>query len=376
MNLKDFTYGLIVLIIPLILIVILHRFYVYHKCHNNKECIKKKILFDIDTVNNKLITNINMLKNNENKEVENVPEEEIEGFFGGAFDWLYNKVGGGDTEKNMAVPNGQEPISPTNTLNPSSSALNSENPTKDIEPKLNTKIPNEGINDSSNKDLLDSINQKKDNIKRFTSEKIDNGNGINKLKSMNTELESEINKKLNSTNNLNNNQDRDNTVVPSNKVKSDNQELNKPVQKILKARENPMKMNMFKECNFYSDKCPSGYNDFGQIGLTGLEKNVMLSCGNVENTKPANAIAKIKNNSLEEVIVLDKGHGYNPEKPPKVTVVGGKGNGAHCDAVVDDDGYLTLIKIIHPGNFYTETPNIIIEPPLMNSNCHFCCKLN
>ena len=58
------------------------------------------------------------------------------------------------------------------------------------------------------------------------------------------------------------------------------------------------------------------------------------------------------------------------------TIVGGKGNGGHAEAIVDDDGYLKLIKIIHPGNFYTETPNIIIEPPLMNSNCHFCCKTN
>ena len=82
----------------------------------------------------------------------------------------------------------------------------------------------------------------------------------------------------------------------------------------------------------------------------------------------------VKNNSIEEVIVLDKGHGYNPDKPPKITVVGGKGNGGHCESIVDDDGYLSLIKVIHPGNYYTETPNIIIESPLMNSNCHFCCK--
>lgn len=376
MNLKDFTYGLIVLIIPLILIVILHRFYVYHKCHNNKECIKKKILFDIDTVNNKLISNINILKNDEPPVNEDVPEEEIEGFFGGAIDWLYNKVGGGSTDNNMTVPNSQEPASPTNTLNPPASAENAVNNAQESIPKLNTKFPNEGVNDSSNKDLLDAINQKKDKIKRFTNEKLDN-NGINKMKSMNNELENEINNKLNNTNSVaSENNVQKNNVLPSNSIKNKNQEVNKPVQKILKPKENPLKMNMFKECNFYSDKCPTGYNDFGQIGLSGMDKNVMLSCGNVENTKPAKAVAKIKNNSLEEVIVLEKGHGYNPDKPPKVTVVGGKGNGAHCDAVVDDDGYLSLIKIVHPGNFYSETPNIIIEPPLMNSNCHFCCKLN
>lgn len=165
-------------------------------------------------------------------------------------------------------------------------------------------------------------------------------------------------------------------VMPSNQIDNKNQEVNKPQQKIIDNSLKGPSMSMFKECNFYSDKCPKGYNDFGSIGLSGLEKNVMLSCGNVENTKPAKAIAKIKNNSIEEVIVLDKGHGFNPDKPPKITVIGGKGNGAHCEAIIDDDGFLSLIKVIHPGNYYTETPNIMIEAPLMNSNCHFCCKLN
>ena len=93
-----------------------------------------------------------------------------------------------------------------------------------------------------------------------------------------------------------------------------------------------------------------------------------------QNTKPGKAIAKIKNHALDEVVIIDKGHGFNPQNPPKITIVGGKGNGAECESVIDDDGFLSLIKIKHPGNLYTETPNVIIEPPLMNSSCHFCCK--
>ena len=50
MNLKDFTYGLILLVIPLILILIIHRFYVYNKCHYNKECIKRKLTSDINNI--------------------------------------------------------------------------------------------------------------------------------------------------------------------------------------------------------------------------------------------------------------------------------------------------------------------------------------
>lgn len=388
MNLKDLTYGLIILIIPLILMLVLHRFYVYNTCHNNKECIKKKMLVDIDTVNNKLVTNINFMNSQPKEEhIDDVPQEEIEGFFGGFSDWLYNKVGGGATDKNMAVP-GQDPVSPTNTLNPSALSEKAATGKDESIPRLNSKFPNEGVNDASNKDLLDSINQKRDTIKRFTSEKIDSSKDLNKIKNMNTQLQSEINTKLGNVNQeaLQNNEvptannkvvpTANNKVVASNNIKSTPKQVNKLDQKILPKEVMSNQMSMFKECNFYSDKCPGGYNDFGSIGLSGMDKNVMLSCGNVENTKPGKAIARIKNNSLEEIIVLEKGHGYNPDKPPKVTIVGGKGNGAHCDAVIDDDGYLSLIKVVHPGNFYTETPNIIIEPPMMNSNCHFCCKLN
>ena len=386
MNLKDFTYGLILLVIPLILILIIHRFYVYNKCHYNKECIKRKLTSDINNINSKLAS-LNFFNNN--KHQENNSEQQIEGFFGGFGDWLYNNVGGGSTNNNMAVP-ASNISNPLNTLNPPANLNNATNANADVNPKLNNKLVSEGVQDSSNEDLLNSINQKKDNIKSFTSEKINNPQDLNKLKNINSRLEEEIKTKITNINNSNKINDLSNNELQKNQQNQQNQhkETNKqPNQvnenkqknekeiKVEKPLEMP-KMNLFKECNFYSDKCPSGFNDFGSIGLSGLDKNVMLSCGNVENTKPAKAIAKIKNNSLEEIIVLDKGHGYNPDKPPAITIVGGKGNGGHAEAIVDDDGYLKLIKIIHPGNFYTETPNIIIEPPLMNSNCHFCCKTN
>ena len=239
-------------------------------------------------------------------------------------------------------------------------------------PPLDSKFPSENIQDASNQELLDSINQKKDTIKKFTSPK----NNIQDLKTMNNQLQNEINIKLNNVKEKVNT----NTLVQpetQEKIKEKVEKVKNTINEKPKETKIEMpKLNLFKECNFYSDKCPSGFNDFGSIGLTGLDKNVMLSCGNVENTKPAVAIAKIKNNSLDEIIVIDKGHGYNPQKPPAITIVGGKGNGGHAEAIIDDDGYLKLIKIIHPGNYYTETPNVIIEPPYMNSNCHFCCKIN
>lgn len=381
MYLKDFVYGLCILIIPLILILLLHRLYIANKCHNNKECIKKKMLVDIDTVNNKLITNINFLKNNQSSPIETeAPQEEIEGFFGGLTDWLYNKTSGAPVEQQYA--------SPTNTLNPSETNLKAANSDQNIIPQLNTKFPNQDINDSSNEDLLNSINKKNDTLKNITNKKLNSDNPISNIKNMNNGLKKEINNiqkftpEIITDESILKNQEnppvpKQNNVQPSdplkNKLKeiSNIKETNKPLnQEPIK----PKVSSLFNQCNFYSDKCPNGYNDFGTIGLSGMDKNVMLSCGNVENTKPAKAIAKIKNHALDEVVIIDKGHGFNPQNPPKVTIVGGKGNGAECESVIDDDGFLSLIKIKHPGNLYTETPNVIIEPPLMNSSCHFCCK--
>ena len=384
MYLKDFVYGLCILIIPLILILLLHRLYIANKCHNNKECIKKKMLVDIDTVNNKLVTNINFLKNNQNAEQYNETSEEvgeeIEGFFGGLTDWIYNKTSGAPVQQNIT--------SPTNTFNPSADNLKAANSENNIMPELNNKFPNQNINDSSNQDLLNSIDQKNNTFKNLTNKKLNSDNPMGNLKNVNTNLKKEINNiqkftpEMITDENILKNQEnppvpKGNNVQASDPLKNKLKKINNVVEKnkpLNKEVIKPKVSSLFNQCNFYSDKCPNGYNDFGTIGLTGMDKNVMLSCGNVENTKPAKAIAKIKNNALDEIVILDKGHGFNPQNPPKITVVGGKGNGAECESVVDDDGFLSLIKIKHPGNFYTETPNIIIEPPLMNSSCHFCCK--
>ena len=106
-----------------------------------------------------------------------------------------------------------------------------------------------------------------------------------------------------------------------------------------------------------------------------MESNMTLTCGNVQNTKPASAIARIKNNSISEIVITNPGQGFNPSNPPNITIEGGKGNGAQVVGVIDEDGYLKIIKIVHPGYNYTETPNVIIANPLMNGACHLCCKM-
>jgi hypothetical protein len=99
-----------------------------------------------------------------------------------------------------------------------------------------------------------------------------------------------------------------------------------------------------------------------------------LTCGNVKNVKPAKATARIKNNSIYEIDIIDHGHGYFPDKPPKITIDGGKGHGATAEAIVDDNGFVKIINILKPGYNYTETPDIIIDSPYMNSSCFLCCK--
>lgn len=384
MNLKDFVYGLFILIIPLILILLLHRLYIANKCHNNKECIKKKMLIDIDSVTNKLVTNLNFIRNSKvdtnnsnnsnNSNINNNTinnEEGIEEFFGGLSDWVYDKA---------FSPT--DNASPTNNLHPpQDSIMAANNDNNNIVPQLNNSII-DNKQDASNTELLNSINNKNNTIKNIKNQKVTSSNTISDI---NNTLKAEISKTKDNIQKFTPEIITDENIlkqqvdppIPANSYENKKNEIKKNSSPILKQKTEiikPKASSLFGECNFYSDKCPTGHSDFGTIGLTGLDKNVMLSCGNVENTKPATAIAKIKSNSLDEIIIVDKGHGFNPTKLPKVTVVGGKGNGALCEAVVDDNGFLSVIKIIHPGNFYTETPNIIIEPPLMNSSCHFCCK--
>jgi hypothetical protein len=125
-------------------------------------------------------------------------------------------------------------------------------------------------------------------------------------------------------------------------------------------------------CNFYN-KCPDDYMELGNFSLEGTS----LKCGNIENTSPAKAMAHIKNNNLYEIVILDKGKGYSVSNPPKINIHSRneeKGFGANANAIIDEDGSIKSIQIINPGYNYTETPNILIDPPYMNNSCHLCCN--
>ena len=386
MNLKEFTYGILMLIIPLILIILIYRLYVAQICHHNKECMKKKLLVNMDEISKKLKFNVDFLKNKvEIEEPEEPKEQVIEGFFGGLTDWfLGSSPSNSDASANLNIDGNV-----SSSLNPSTG---SGSPLEMTDPDLKGSYPSDEMKDAPNGDLLNSLKTGASKLKEFKTKKI---NSLQDLKNVNSEIKSEIDNK-----NQFNIKDQSNLIQPPKHVQKDlkekvQQNFSPEIISDPKLQKNEVTVftdkpnkedsqkqayqpqniqSLFGNCNFFSDKCPSTHMDLGSIGLNGIESNAMLSCGNVENTKHAKAMAKIRNNGIEEVVIVDKGHGFNPSKPPGVKVIGGRGNDAQLEAVVDDNGYVSFIKIIHPGYNYTETPNIIIDPPLMNSTCHFCCK--
>ena len=132
--------------------------------------------------------------------------------------------------------------------------------------------------------------------------------------------------------------------------------------------------NIFNKmsCSFYAE-CPKDHKNMGNLGVNG--SNVSLSCNGLLDTKQAKAYAIIKNGTIDKIVVIDEGSGYQPSSKPNITIEG-NGNGAFAEALIDDKGHLKIIHIINGGSGYTESPEINIEPPVNKKGCNLCCKLN
>jgi len=383
-------FGLFLFIIPIVIIILLYAFYAYNMCKYDNQCTKKKFMDNFEVINQYINQNLNHTLFAKKEEPK---EELIEGFFSGLADWFY-----GSTPNNLNndFPKEVKAGSPENKMDVNNSI------------KSPTLSPDE-MKDSNNQDLLSSLSNNKKKVESEIKKNLDNIQNNNVSKGTGSPA----------------------ATVPTSYVQKDNKTAEIPLAyeqnaTILKKPYNPNLPYSLKEqagtiqmpnsaekftsssssssssstissvvseeceeessskrilpgglgqCNFYHDTCPSNYRDLGNFSISGLENNMSLNCGNVQNTQPAKAIAQIKNNSVNDIVVIDKGQGFNPSKPPTVKIDGGNGNGASAEAVIDDDGYLKIIKVIHPGYNYTETPNIMIEAPLMNSSCHLCCKI-
>jgi len=370
MDTKDIIIILALLFIPLILLVICYRNYTKNYCRNDMQCLQNKLLYNLNNLNDIMKEKKNELENilekehfnnnsniiSETDENENITNNTIEGFLGSLGNWFSS----GSTPM---------PVTPGSLGNENLSIL---------EKKINDKMqhsssfpPNDTDDnkDSNNQELLNK-NSVSNNLKKIAPSKYD----------IPTLSNNRIQQPLeNSTSNI-----QQSSSIISNPIsitqqpvsQQNTQQTSQQTSQSLtmKSKEDMIK-DIFGSCQFHNDKCPDNYLELGNFSVKGADNNTMLSCGNVENIKPAHAIALIKNNSIYEIVVTDNGLGYSTINPPKIRIEGGKGNGATAEAIIDDNGYLKIIKKINPGYNYTETPNVFIDPPFMNSSCHLCCKL-
>ena len=314
MNYKNFIIGILLIAIPLIILILCYKNYVYKYCKYDIQCLSKML-----NESAKMRNSSN--QNSDHKSYEQ-NSEQIEGFLGGFSDWF-----SGSTPANLPVSAGTVGNENLNTLE---KKINDKMSISNKFPPTNLNGNSDDFKDSDNSDILNSIGSKP----------YMPNNMLSSLP----------------------------PPPPSNKPKADISITVPP--KIIPEK------SLLDSCQFYNDKCPDKYKQLGNFSIEGIGSSSILSCGNVQNTKPAHAIAQIKNNSVYEIHITDQGHGFNPSKVPKISIEGGKGHGATAEAVIDDDGFLKLIKVINPGYNYTETPNILIDAPYMNSSCYLCCKEN
>ena len=312
---------LLCIVLPLILLVLLHRQYTYKYCQNDMTCLKNKLVDNL----NKLGDKLNYIEKYELADIgdlddidDNDPDDKIiEGFFGGLGNWF---SGSNPTPL---------PVTPGSLGNQSLDSL---------EKKINKGTPlgplgTKGSNGLLGKDIVNPMDDFKD--------------------SDNSEILAAVGSKP-----LLNNIGKS-SVKPSDQNKDPVAVFNKPVG---------VSKSLLGSCNFYSDKCPDKYYPLGNFSIQGND-SMALTCGdNAKNSKPAKAIAEIKNNRVYDIHVIDGGSGYDSKNLPKVRI-----DGEVVAEVVVDKGIIVNIKVIKSGNSYTDTPQITIDPPNSNSSCHLCC---
>lgn len=337
MEVKNFIVMILLITIPLILLVICYRNYAYNYCKNDIKCLENKLTFNLSNLNEKL----KLLKKDVQKEETQVIEgEQIEGFFSGLGSWF-----SGSAPSNLPIAPGTLPNEDLMTLEKKINDRNGSIKSSTF-PPADVNGNSDDFADSDNSELLGQTIKpvgKPYGAKPISSSKVPDLNPI---------FDDEMSIKKNS----------EPAPIAAKAV------LAKEVTKQASLKE------LLGKCQFFDGKCPDNYIELGNFSLHGVSSNSVLTCGNVQNTKPGKAVAQIKNNTVYEIHVLDQGHGFNPESPPRVNIEGGNGHGATAEALIDEGGYLKSIKIINPGYNYSETPNVLIDAPMMNSSCHLCCQ--
>lgn len=345
MDYQKFIFGLFLLIIPLIILVLFYKNYVYNYCKNDISCLKDKLINNL----NNLGTKIN---NKEESRKALIIASENE-HFSGIADWF------------MSSSSPQLPISSSTTLEQKS--LNAlEKKIADKAHISSTFPPSDEIPDLDNKEFLAKIDNKP-YLKDTNNESLSQAHYSSKNHQQSSDFLGKnivhplVDKAV------------DNASQIPNKLQ---QELPPPTPSIPTRVNIPSpdtKLSPFGKCNFFNDKCPNDHHPLGNFSIGGLGNNTILQCGKVQNGKNGAAVAIIRNNSIHDIHITDQGHGYNPSSPPKIIIEGGKGTGAKAEAIVDDNGFLKVINVKNPGYNYVDTPIITIDSPFINSSCHLCC---
>lgn len=371
MKIKALLIGLLIIMIPLLLLYVCNKKMIRDRCNYNLTCIKNELGNNQTTelfrnkLKEKVIKKKYEQKTQEEEEesnpiIQEEDEEIIEGFFDGVKGWF-----SGSAPANPNAPSTPMILPPPpnvhHNINESLDSLNKKNSTL-----VSKKFPPEDNEGNTNLLKTNPIDPNEKN--KPTNKK---NNDVDKIidndlvKSKNVKDISENNEDIKLTNDIK-------LIKKDNSSKMEKKDVNK-TESFQASNNLPSKL--FGKCQFFNEKCPEGYSSFGNFSIEGVGSNLSLNCGNIRDTKPAKAMAEIKNNAIYEIHILDHGHGYLPSQPPRITIEGGKGNGASAEAVVDDNGYLKIIKVINPGYNYIETPNIVIEAQSNDSACHFCCKM-
>ena len=221
-------------------------------------------------------------------------------------------------------------------------------------------------------------------IKALKNNDLDNTENLKKLKEARSELLKLENNQLGKQ--FSNNLDSSNQNLNKKIEKRTMKDLNKGMPMINAKPQSSVPIKPKKplfdikslDCQFFSDSCPNGYQENGFFSVGGTSADgLTLTCGNAASTKNGEAVAQIRDESINRIIITDAGSGYLPNNPPKVEIISrkGKGSGATAEAVVGDDGMLKLIKVLNSGQNYIETPEVKLAHPNMNRSCHMCCRI-
>lgn len=118
--------------------------------------------------------------------------------------------------------------------------------------------------------------------------------------------------------------------------------------------------------------CPNKYNNHLGATFSAKSKSGLMCNGKKIKANPCKAYAIVKNKSINQIKIIDRGNGY--KKPPKIKIIG-NGKNARAKGFLDKSGSVEKIEITNPGQDYTDTPKIKIEGPNGYTYCHLCCSL-